>query len=68
MEPPLKSRFPWIIPDALQAPRFGRSTFPPVTRNAHCRGHYVAATFLIRCSGIASGALELEELPQLNCA
>ena len=31
MEPPLKSRFPWIIPDALQAPRFGRSTFPPVT-------------------------------------
>ena len=31
MEPPLKSRFPWIIPDVLQAPRFGRSTFPPVT-------------------------------------
>ena len=31
MGPPLKSRFPWIIPDALQAPRFGRSTFPPVT-------------------------------------
>ena len=31
MEPPLKSRFPWIIPDALQAPRFGSTTFPPVT-------------------------------------
>ena len=27
MEPPLKSRFPWIIPDALQAPRFGRLSF-----------------------------------------
>ena len=23
MEPPLKSRLPWIIPDPLQAPRFG---------------------------------------------
>ena len=31
MEPPLKSRFPWIIPDALQAPRFGSTTFPLVT-------------------------------------
>ena len=31
MEPPLKSRFPWIIPDVLQAPQFGRTTFPPVT-------------------------------------
>ena len=30
MEPPLKSRFPWIIPDALQAPRFGRTTFHPL--------------------------------------
>ena len=27
MEPRLKSRLPWIIPDALQAPRFGRTTF-----------------------------------------
>ena len=31
MEPPLKSRFPWIIPGPLQKPRFGRTTFPPVT-------------------------------------
>ena len=30
MEPPLKSRFPWIIPGPLQAPRFGRATFPPL--------------------------------------
>ena len=28
MEPPLKSRFPWIIPDALQAPRFPPHHFP----------------------------------------
>ena len=28
MEPPLKSRFPWIIPDVLQAPRFGPDHFP----------------------------------------
>ena len=38
MEPPLKSRLPWIIPDALQAPRFGRSTFPPLAPLIeHCR-------------------------------
>ena len=30
MEPPLKSRFPWIIPGPLQKPRFGRATFPPL--------------------------------------
>ena len=40
MEPPLKSRFPWIIPDVLQAPRFGWTTFPPLPLASlieHCR-------------------------------
>ena len=40
MGPPLKSRFPWIIPDVLQAPRFGRATFAPLPLASlieHCR-------------------------------
>ena len=40
MEPPLKSRFPWIIPDVLQARQFGRATFaplPPASLIEHCR-------------------------------
>ena len=40
MEPPLKSRFPWIIPNVLQPQRFGRATFPPLPLAPlieHCR-------------------------------
>ena len=40
MGPPLKSRFPWIIPDVLQAQRFGQATFPPLPLAPlieHCR-------------------------------
>ena len=40
MEPPLKSWFPWIIPDVLQTRRFGRATFallPLASLIEHCR-------------------------------
>ena len=62
MEPPLKSRFPWIIPGPLQKPRFGRATFPPLPL-ASLIEHCQVEAQMMTCLGLQGNAKSLSRRP-----
>ena len=62
MEPPLKSRFPWIIPGPLQKPRFGRATFPPLPL-APLIEHCQVEAQMMTCLGLQGNAKSLSRRP-----